>query len=55
MSNPEYLIIGGGGHAAALAEILIKQNKPLLGVVAPNIDEIVLLGPDVSQCIMNNP
>lgn len=37
MSNPGYLIIGGGGHAAALAEILIKQNKPLLGVVAPNI------------------
>ncbi|MGO3915063.1 MAG: acetyltransferase [Pseudoalteromonas sp.] len=37
MSNPGYLIIGGGGHAAALAEILIKQNKPLLGVVAPDI------------------
>lgn len=37
MSNPGYLIIGGGGHAAALAEILIKQNKPLLGVVAPKI------------------
>lgn len=37
MNNPEYLIIGGGGHAAALAEILIKQNKPLLGVVAPDI------------------
>lgn len=37
MSNPGYLIIGGGGHAAALAEILIKQNKHLLGVVAPNI------------------
>ena len=37
MSNLGYLIIGGGGHAAALAEILIKQNKPLLGVVAPDI------------------
>lgn len=37
MSNPEYLIIGGGGHAAALAEILIKQNKSILGVVAPNV------------------
>ena len=37
MNNPGYLIIGGGGHAAALAEILIKQNKPLLGVVAPDI------------------
>ena len=37
MSNTGYLIIGGGGHAAALAEILIKQNKPLLGVVTPEI------------------
>lgn len=37
MSKPEYLIIGAGGHAAALAEILIKQKKTLLGVVAPDI------------------
>lgn len=28
-------MIGGGGHAAALAEILIQQNKILMGVVAP--------------------
>lgn len=37
MNSPSYLIIGGGGHAAALAEILIKQRKPILGVVAPDI------------------
>lgn len=37
MSNPRYLIIGGGGHAAALAEILIKQKKTIIGVVAPEI------------------
>ena len=37
MSNPGYLMIGGGGHAAALAEILVKQNKSLLGVVTPKI------------------
>lgn len=37
MSRSRYLIIGGGGHAAALAEILIKQNKKLIGVVAPDI------------------
>lgn len=37
MNNHGYLIIGGGGHAAALAEILVKQNKLLLGVVAPNV------------------
>lgn len=37
MSNSKYLIIGGGGHAAAVAEILIKQNKLLIGVVSPKI------------------
>ncbi|MBL0689902.1 MAG: acetyltransferase [Pseudoalteromonas sp.] len=37
MSKSGYLIIGAGGHAAALAEILIKQKKTLLGVVAPDI------------------
>ena len=37
MSSPGYLIIGGGGHAAALAEILISQNKLLLGVITPSI------------------
>ncbi|KAA1166120.1 NeuD/PglB/VioB family sugar acetyltransferase [Pseudoalteromonas fuliginea] len=37
MSSTNYLIIGGGGHAAALAEILIKQNKKIIGVVAPKI------------------
>ena len=38
MSKPlGYLIIGGGGHAAALAEILLKQGKKLVGIVAPEI------------------
>lgn len=37
MSKLGYLIIGGGGHASALAEILVKQNKQLLGVVTPCI------------------
>lgn len=37
MSKSGYLIIGGGGHASALAEILVKQNKLLLGVVTPCI------------------
>lgn len=37
MSNPGYLILGGGGHAAALAEILIKQKKTIIGIVAPDI------------------
>lgn len=38
MSEPfGYLIIGGGGHAAVLAEILLKQGKKIVGVVAPEI------------------
>lgn len=37
MNNPGYLILGGGGHAAALAEILIKQKKTIIGVAAPDI------------------
>ncbi|RXF02000.1 pilus assembly protein [Pseudoalteromonas sp. PS5] len=30
-------MIGGGGHAAALAEILLKQGKKIVGVIAPEI------------------
>ncbi|WP_348709023.1 acetyltransferase [uncultured Pseudoalteromonas sp.] len=38
MSKPfGYLIIGGGGHAAVLAEILLKQGKNIVGIVAPEI------------------
>lgn len=37
MSDLHYLMIGGGGHAASLADILLKQNKQLVGVVAPSI------------------
>ncbi|KAA1162036.1 pilus assembly protein [Pseudoalteromonas fuliginea] len=37
MKNKPLLIIGGGGHAAALAEILLKQNKKIVGVVAPEL------------------
>lgn len=37
MKNKDLLIIGGGGHAAALAEILIKQEKRIVGVVAPEL------------------
>ena len=37
MKNKPLLIIGGGGHAAALAEILIRQKKDIVGVVAPQL------------------
>lgn len=36
MSKPfGYLIIGGGGHAAALAEVLLKQGKKNCWVSSP--------------------
>lgn len=37
MKNKPLVMIGGGGHAAALAEILIKQKKNIVGVVAPEL------------------
>ena len=48
MSRPlGYLIIGGGGHASALAEILLKQGKKLVGIVAPEI----IAGQDIFKTI----
>ncbi|MBQ4858423.1 acetyltransferase [Pseudoalteromonas sp. MMG007] len=37
MKNKPLIIIGGGGHAAVLAETLLKQNKKIVGVVAPEL------------------
>lgn len=37
MKNKPLVMIGGGGHAAALAEILIKQKMNIVGVVAPEL------------------
>lgn len=32
------IIIGGGGHAAVLLDILLQQNREILGFVCPEID-----------------
>lgn len=37
MNKRPHLILGGGGHAASLAEILIKQGVHIVGVVSPQI------------------
>ena len=37
MKNKPFVMIGGGGHAAALAEILIQQEKKIIAVVAPEL------------------
>lgn len=36
MSDRPLVILGAGGHAAVLAEILLEQNRPLIAVVAPD-------------------
>lgn len=37
MKNKPHLIVGGGGHAAVLTEILIRQGTNIVGVVSPQI------------------
>lgn len=37
MKNKPLLILGAGGHAATLLDILLKQNKKIVGVIAPEI------------------
>ncbi|NOU51774.1 acetyltransferase [Pseudoalteromonas sp. JBTF-M23] len=37
MSKISYLMLGAGGHAAVLADILYSQGKELVGVVAPEV------------------
>jgi sugar O-acyltransferase (sialic acid O-acetyltransferase NeuD family) len=36
--NKPILVIGGGGHAAVLVEILRQTNQDIIGIVAPVID-----------------
>ena len=35
MNNKPLIIIGGGGHASVLADILLKQGREVLAVVSP--------------------
>ncbi|MGE6433029.1 NeuD/PglB/VioB family sugar acetyltransferase [Shewanella baltica] len=37
MKNKPLVIIGGGGHAAALLEVLLLQGRDVIAVVAPEI------------------
>ncbi|MCG7562511.1 MULTISPECIES: NeuD/PglB/VioB family sugar acetyltransferase [Pseudoalteromonas] len=37
MNKSPVVLIGGGGHAAGLAEILLQQNRQILAVVAPEL------------------
>jgi UDP-perosamine 4-acetyltransferase len=37
MDNKPILILGAGGHAKVIAEVLIKSGKEILGFVAPEI------------------
>lgn len=37
--NKSIIIIGNGGHAAVLTEVLLEQNRPILGFTAPQEQE----------------
>jgi sugar O-acyltransferase (sialic acid O-acetyltransferase NeuD family) len=37
MKNKPLVMIGGGRHAAVLAEILLKQNKKIVSIVTPEL------------------
>jgi len=39
MANKPLLIIGGGGHASVLVEVLLEQGREILGVLAPAVPE----------------
>jgi len=38
-SNKPVILIGGGGHAAGLAEIIQQQSREILAVVAPELSQ----------------
>lgn len=39
MNNKPILLLGGGGHAAILLEVLAEQKREVIGVFAPEIDQ----------------
>lgn len=41
--NRPLLIIGAGGHASVLADILLQQNRKILGIVSPQIESKCLV------------
>lgn len=54
MKNRPHLIVGGGGHAAALAEILIKQGTQIVGVVSPQITAGGVLFEDIPHYLSDD-
>lgn len=49
MSKPPLVIIGGGGHAATLCEILLSQRRDVLAVVSPEVSETFSLFPNIAH------
>ena len=37
MANKPLLIIGGGGHASVLVEVLLEQGREVLGIISPKL------------------
>lgn len=46
MAMPRLLVIGGGGHARVLQELLLEAGHELAGYVAPSADGLALVGTD---------
>jgi sugar O-acyltransferase (sialic acid O-acetyltransferase NeuD family) len=45
MKNKPLVIIGGGGHASVLVDILLAQNRNILSVVSPSeVDNVIFSG-----------
>lgn len=36
MNNPPIVVIGGGGHASVLVDILLKQKREIIAVISPD-------------------
>ena len=53
MTKP-LLILGAGGHASILVDILLKQNRIILGVVAPSIESQCLKLTKISHFLSDN-
>nr|WP_289140213.1 acetyltransferase [uncultured Brevibacillus sp.] len=50
MTNKPVILIGNGGHASVLTDILLQQNRPIIGFTAPeyqtNFFDLPYLGTD---------
>ncbi len=44
LGNLPVIVIGGGGHAAVLIDLLLQQSRHILGITDPNLPDHTVLG-----------